>query len=151
MRMPVPQSPLLLADEFPEEKAGLEAFADFLAKASGPELAACDLTVGQLAELLRPSEPRVLAMLLSRMVQLGILEKLIRVTDAQGQTSDYASLLDVPPVLVAGHVGQGTTVRLGQLQLIHKPARGSAPTSPGTAKIDRLPDPFNTTPVPRHA
>lgn len=130
MRTPVPQSPRLLADEFPEEKAGLEAFADFLAKASDAELAACELTVGQLTELLQPSEPRVLALLLSRMVQLGILEKRIRVTDAQGRATDYASLLDVPPVLVASHVGPGASIRLEQLQLIHKPVRGPAPTNP---------------------
>jgi hypothetical protein len=61
------------------------------------------------------------------MVTLGILEKLVRVTDAQGRTSDYATLLDVPPVLVANHVGPGTRILLEQLQLIHKPVRLGPP------------------------
>jgi hypothetical protein len=111
----------LLINEFPEEQVAVERLAAFLDSASSSAPYKRELTVQRLYELIKPSSQRVLAKLLTRLVEQRVFKKVVRVeSDALGGIGDFESILDVPLVLFDSRMGREIEVRPDQIHLIYK-------------------------------
>ena len=111
----------LLINEFPEEQVAVERLVAFLDSASVTASYQRELTAQRLYELVQPSSQRVLAKILVRLVQKGVLKKIVRVeSDGLGGIGDFESILDVPLVLFDSRVGRDVEVRPDQIHLIYK-------------------------------
>ncbi|MES1983238.1 MAG: hypothetical protein V4443_12295 [Pseudomonadota bacterium] len=109
-----------LIAEFPEEKDAVDRLARILD--SKPVSGAIrELTVQRLYDLIHPSSQRVLAKILERLVQQGVVEQVVRVeSDALGGIGDFNSIIEVPPVLFDSRTGRNIEVRFDQIRLIYK-------------------------------
>lgn len=107
--------------EFPEERDAVERLAKYLDSASVYELAARELPIQRLYDLISPSSQRVLAKMLLRLVQDGIFKQVVRVeSDALGGIGDFESIADIPPVLFDSRMGRDVEIRLDQIKLIYQ-------------------------------
>lgn len=109
-----------LFNEFPEERDAVERLAAFINSTpeSGPVR---ELPISRLYDLIAPSSQRVLAKIISRLVQQGVFKQVARVeSDAMGGIGDFDSITDVPPVLYDSRMGRDVEVRLDQINLIYR-------------------------------
>ncbi|HUX91726.1 MAG TPA: hypothetical protein VMV48_13665 [Gallionellaceae bacterium] len=113
-----------LITEFPEEKIAVQKLAAFLDSASATTKATGtvrELTVPRIYDLIHPSSQRVLAKMLSRLVQQGIFKKIIRVeSDALGGIGDFRSIEEVPTTIFDGRKGYEVKVNLENIRLIYR-------------------------------
>lgn len=109
-----------LITEFPEEKVAVEKLAAYLDSASTTG-SVRELTVPRLYDLITPSSQRVLAKILVRLVQQGVLEQIVRVeSDALGGIGDFKSITDVPPTIYDERKGYDVKVNLDNIRLIYR-------------------------------
>jgi hypothetical protein len=80
-----------------------------------------ELTVQRLYDLISPSSQRVLAKILTRLVQQGIFKQVVRVeSEALGGIGDYESITDIPPVIFDSRIGRNVDVSLDRVRVIYK-------------------------------
>ncbi|MFM0732827.1 hypothetical protein PQQ52_20335 [Paraburkholderia sediminicola] len=110
-----------LIDEFPEESESVERLAEFFDKAEKLGTQTKELTVQRFFDVAKPSSQGVLIKILQRLVQQGVLKKLIRVeSDALGGIADFGSVTEVPAVLFDSRIGREIEVRSDQLKLVYR-------------------------------
>ncbi|MGF6901878.1 hypothetical protein [Paraburkholderia sp. GAS348] len=109
-----------LIDEFPEEAASIGRLASYLDDAVR-ERGTKELTIQRLFDIAQPSSQSALVVILQRLVQQGVLQKLIRVeSDALGGIGDYRSVTEVPLMLFDSRMGREIEVRSDQLKLLYR-------------------------------
>ena len=109
-----------LIKEFPEERDAVRRLADFLGSSSTSGQTRV-LNAQRLYDLIHPSSQRVLAKILARLVQQGIVKQLVRVeSDARGGIGDFDSIVDVPPVIYDSQTGHDIEVRFDQIRLMYR-------------------------------
>lgn len=109
-----------LITEFPEEKDAVDRLTAYLDSASVSGYAR-ELTVQRLYDLISPSSQRVLAKILTRLVQQGIFKQVVRVeSEALGGIGDYESITDIPPVIFDSRIGRNVDVSLDRVRVIYK-------------------------------
>jgi hypothetical protein len=115
-----------LIDEFPEQRAPVERLARFIDEKERADDRPKEFTVERMFDIAGPIPQPVLLEILQRLVQLGVLEKILRVSpDGMGGVGDYHSLAEVPPVVHDRLTGQEVQVSLDHIRLIYKlQARG---------------------------
>lgn len=114
-----------LTAEFPEETSAVQKLAVLLNSDAAARMAetAFELTGAYLYDQIRPSSTRVLAKILSRLVQQGVLQKIIRVksdADEDGGARDFNAIEDVPSTLLDVRKGVEVRVNLERIQLIYR-------------------------------
>lgn len=110
-----------LIDEFPEQRASVEKLADFIDKKAEERGPAKEFTVQRIFDTVSPVSQAVLLEILQRLVEQGVLEKILRVeSDAMGGIGDFHSLTEIPPVIWDSRSGHEVEVRLDQVRLIYK-------------------------------
>jgi len=110
-----------LIDEFPEEAASVKRLAAFLDRSEKSGQPTKELSVQRFFDIAKPSSQMVLVRMLQRLVQQGVLRRLVRVeSDALGGIGDFGSVADVPHVLFDSRMGREIEVRSDQLKLIYR-------------------------------
>lgn len=111
-----------LIAEFPEEGAAIFRLCQFLDSPGLPVSA--EFKAARLFDIAKPSSKRVLVLVLSRLVQKGLMRRFVRVeSDAMGGIGDYSSASHVPPVIFDARLGIDVEVRLDQLHLMYSSTR----------------------------
>ncbi len=110
-----------LITEFPEERAAVEKLAAYIDSTDVSGRARPELTVQRLYDLIKPSSQRVLAKILVRLAQEGIVKQIVRVeSEARGGIGDFDSLVDVPPVIFDSRIGHDVRVSMDNVRLIYR-------------------------------
>jgi hypothetical protein len=110
-----------LIDEFPEEQEAvgrLQRFIDSCLE-SGPSVR--EVTIQRIFDIVHPSTQRILVKMLMRMVEHGMMDKIIRIeSDARGGIGDdYKSVMDIPNVMFDRRLGHEIEVRPDQIRTIY--------------------------------
>jgi hypothetical protein len=109
-----------LIDEFPEERDSIEKLSAFIDKKQAGEPRRTELTVQRIFDVVEPSSEGTLLSILQRLVQQGVLTKVLRVeSDSTGGIGDFESLDKIPRVLWDSRVGVNVEVRLDQVKLVY--------------------------------
>jgi hypothetical protein len=110
-----------LIDEFPEEAASVERLAVYLDQSERLGQQTKELSVQRFFDITEPSSQAILIKILQRLVQQGVLRKVVRVeSDAAGGIADFPSVSEVPPVLFDFRIGRDIEVRSDQLKLVYQ-------------------------------
>lgn len=105
-----------LISEFPEERDAI----DRLVTALEPQKARAEFTAQRLLDIAKPHSSKVLAIILGRLVSMGLITRFVRVeSDALGGIADFQSVVDVPDVLFDPRQGIEIEVRPDQLRLMY--------------------------------
>lgn len=109
-----------LIREFPDEKEAVARLARFLDESRRPGKDRY-YTLERFFDVAAPSSQRVLLGIVSRLVQQGVLKKLVRVESvAGGGIGDYESLGEVPPSLFDTRQGVMVEVQPENVRLMYK-------------------------------
>lgn len=110
-----------LISEFPEEEGAARRLIDYLESGDKSNHSVRELTVQRLFDLVHPSSQRVLAKMLARLTEQGVLRRIVRVeSEAHGGIGDFDSLSDIPLVMFDFRLGRDVEVRLDQVRLIYR-------------------------------
>lgn len=110
-----------LIDEFPEDVDTVRRLLDFLgSQGRKPLNKSLEFTITRLFDCAKPSSLRILTLVLSRLVDMGVLRKFVRVeSDSYGGIGDFGSILDVPSRIFDSRKGISIDVRMDQIKLIY--------------------------------
>jgi hypothetical protein len=110
-----------LIDEFPAERESLEKLSSFIDRKQHSTAGRTELTVERIFDVTHPSSEGVLLAILQRLVQQGVLDKVLRVqSDFLGDIGgDFHHLKEIPPVLFDSRRGIDVEVRLDQVRLVY--------------------------------
>ncbi|MCZ4331111.1 hypothetical protein [Castellaniella denitrificans] len=111
-----------LIAEFPEEGEAILRLCQFLDSPGLPINA--EFKAGRLFDIAKPSSNRALVLVLSSLVQMGLMRRFVRVeSDAMGGIGDYPSVSHVPQVMFDTRLGIDVEVRLDQVCLMYAPTQ----------------------------
>lgn len=119
-----------LIAEFPEEQDAVERLIRCVGEARDHHLGLethensrdeREWTIQRLFDIAHPSSQRVLARILMRLVEVGILRQTVRVESvASGGIGDFESITEIPSTLFDEHVGHDVEVDMDRVSLIYK-------------------------------
>lgn len=110
-----------LISEFPEETEAVQRLVRFIEANPSEDRPPREVTAQRLFDQARPSSQRALAMILARLVQSGVLERIFRVeSEALGGIGDFESIDKIPPVMFDSRTGRDIEVKLDQVRMIYK-------------------------------
>ncbi len=115
-----------LISEFPEEREAVTRLLHFLGDVTerslitNSQLARPEWTLQRLFDIAHPSSQRSLARILNRLVEKGILRRVIRVESVRrGGLGDFESLEDIPATLFDEFLGHNIEVNLDQIHTLY--------------------------------
>lgn len=115
-----------LIAEFPEERAALQRLGERFTKDSTSLAQAPTYPANRIFDVAKPKSGRALVTILTRLCELGVLSRFIRVeSDAMGGIQDFASVVEIPDVLFDIRQGKEIEVRPDQLRLYYGLQSGS--------------------------
>jgi len=109
-----------LISEFPEESESVKRLVGYLESclSSGPSLR--EVSAKRLFDHAQPRTQRVLAKILFRLTEQGVIRKIFRVeSDALGGIGDYDSLESIPSIIHDFRLNREIEVRLDQIQIFY--------------------------------
>ena len=107
-----------IADRYPEEREAIARLRELL---GAPATSSREYTLSWLCDLVHPTSPEGLAVILGELVRRGFLRQVVRVVSptTQGGIGDYASLSEVPQFVHDWRSDTEFEVRPGDLRVLY--------------------------------
>lgn len=110
-----------LTAEFPSNKETVARVVDFFkSRTQGGSASQKVFSINRIYDVIEPPSQAVLAKVLRRLVQEGLLDEFIRVEFDSMGVGDFPSLSDVPEEIYDWHRDVNVTVQPEQLRLYYK-------------------------------
>src|SRR4051812_23843781 len=108
-----------LTAEFPSDADAVRRLIEFLARYAGRR--DVELTPARMLDASHPTSQRMLARILQRLIEEGVLEEIVRVeSEGHGGIGDLHSISEIPAMLHDWRNGMDVEVRPENLRLIYK-------------------------------
>lgn len=110
-----------LTAEFPRDAEAVRRLMRFLEEVARHDREETVLTVRRIFDVAHPSSQRVLAQILQRLIQEGVLQEIISIESSElGSIGQYHSLSEVPEVVHNRNKDVDVSVRPEDLRLYYK-------------------------------
>lgn len=110
-----------LTAEFPRDAEAVRRLLQFLAEVAQHDREETVLTVRRIFDVAHPSSQKVLAQILQRLIQEGVLQEIISIESSElGSIGQYHSLSEVPEVVHDRNKDVDVSVRPEDLRLYYK-------------------------------